>query len=153
MRLRKKYINAKLVCDIADAISNLIGDKSAKTFSRLLKKVVKVAPGIKATRSVPVMSKPVESKQEPQRKVLGTVFDFVSALRGDTRVIAELPSGEVVFDGYLDECFQEELENYDVTNIAFRNGVAFVSVCENEENIQQDFVIVSYDDDDGYDEY
>lgn len=152
--LKNKYVNAKLVCDIAKAIAKLNRTSESKAFYKSMKKVVKGAPGIKATRFVPVMSKPVETKQEPQRKVLGTVFDFVSALRGDTRVIAELPSGEVVFDGYLDECLQEELENYDVTNIAFRNGVAFVSVCENEENIQQDFVIVSYDDDDdGYDEY
>lgn len=119
MRLRKKCINAKLVCDIADAISNLIGDKFAKAFSRLLKKAVKGAPGIKATRSVPVMSKLVESKRELLRKVLRPVFDFISELRGNPRVIVELPSGEVVFDGYLDECIQKELENYP-TGVCYR---------------------------------
>lgn len=153
MRLKKKYINAKLVCDIADAIANQIGDKSSKVFSRLLRKSVKAAPGIKANEPVPTLAKPVEAKPEPQREVLGSVYDFVSALRGDTRVIAELPSGEIVFDGYLDECLQDEFENYDITNICFRDGFARVSVQERPR--QYAFVVIGDGAEDGYedDEY
>jgi hypothetical protein len=146
MRLKKKYINAKLVCDIADSIASQIGDKSAKTFSRLLRKSVKAVPGIKVNQPVITAAEPVQVPSASQRPVLGSVYDFVSALRGDMRVVAELPSGEIVFDGYLDECLQDELEDYDITNICFRDGLARVSVQERTDRLV--FVVAGSDEDD-----
>lgn len=126
MRLKKKYVNAKLICDIADDVANQIGDKSAKIFSRLFKKSVKAIPGIKAgevDKSSPVLTK-------PDNAVIGSVEEFMAAIRGDIRVVAELPSGESVFSGYLNDCLYDEFEDYDITGIRIQNGLARVFVKE-----------------------
>lgn len=139
MRLKKKYVNAKLVCSIADDVANQIGDKSAKIFSCLFKKSVKAIPGIKADeadKSSPVLTK-------PDNAVIGSVEEFMAAIRGDIRVVAELPSGEVVFSGYLDDCLYDEFEDYDITGIRIQNGLARVFVKEKVR--PEGFVVIDID--------
>lgn len=139
MRLKKKYVNAKLVCDIADDVANQIGDKSAKIFSRLFKKSVKAIPGIKADEAD--KSSPVLTKHD--NAVIGSVEEFMAAIRGDIRVVAELPSGEVVFSGYLDDCLYDEFEDYDITGIRIQNGLARVFVKEKVR--PEGFVVIDID--------
>lgn len=139
MRLKKKYVNAKLVCDIVDDVANQIGDKSAKIFSRLFKKAVKAIPGIKAgevDKSSPVLTK-------PDNAVIGSVEEFMAAIRGDIRVVAELPSGEAVFSGYLNDCLYDEFEDYDITGIRIQNGLARVFVKEKVR--PEGFVVIDID--------
>lgn len=141
MRLKKKYVNAKLVCNIADSIAEQVGDKSAKIFSRLLKKSLKAIPGIKTNDTVKTDTIP--EQEMPDKAVIGSVEEFMAAIRGDIRVVAELPSGEVVFSGYLDDCLYDEFEDYDITGIRIQNGLARVFVKEKVR--QEDFVVIDID--------
>lgn len=141
MRLKKKYVNAKLVCGIADDVANQIGDKSAKIFSRLFKKSVKAIPGIKTNDTVKTETAPVQ--EIPDKAVIGSVEEFMAAIRGDIRVVAELSSGEVVFSGYLDDCLYDEFEDYDITGIRIQNGLARVFVKEKVR--PEGFVVIDID--------
>jgi len=131
MRLKRKYVSAKLVCEIAESIARINDTKESKFFAKLLRKAVKSAPYIKSNeKPVPEIAEPVNTQPESQQKVLGSVSDFISAIKGDIRTVAKLPSGEIVFDGYLDENINDEFEDLDITDISFRDGIAIVSVKE-----------------------
>lgn len=132
MKLSKKYVNAKAVCDLLSAFGRHTGVKECDKLVDSVISGLKHLPGIKAPR---------QNDVQLQDQTFGAISDFVSALDGDTYVEAFTKDGKCIYKGsvgVIEDNYNgeydnliEQYEDYVICGIKFVSETEVrVTICE-----------------------